>query len=409
MPEASLPLPDRRRPVLRWIAGLLPGAIVLCCLGIETVHADPESPAGKSPPVAGESPSRTPAPAEEDADEPGEAGREEAIAGEEEEEEETLVERILEAIEERHERISARIVGSAEWVDSFFATEKAEAEAQRTRFSLGFFLLAEDTRTVQYDARTRFRLSLPILEDRLEDRLQLVFSGDPDEEVGTDPVPRRQLRDRLEETRDQTYTASLRYFIYRTLRSNISLSTGLRLRNGTPTLLLEPRYRQDIELDPWLFRFTQRFITLSDGTVEIRTIFDFDREIEEFADDMLLRLSADGSWINDRSGYHYGLHAIVYQVLKRDRALEYSFSNFFQTVPNHRRENTRLRVLYRQTAIWEWFFVEIAPQITFPRDRNFKLTPGILLGVEVIFGAYEPPPQNRDQEQQKNGKTNSLP
>jgi hypothetical protein len=31
-------------------------------------------------------------------------------------------------------------------------------------------------------------------------------------------------------------------------------------------------------------------------------------------------------------------------------------------------------------------FFEISPQARFPRDRNFDITPGILLKVEMFFG-----------------------
>jgi hypothetical protein len=303
----------------------------------------------------------------------------------EEAEDETLLERTIEAMDERHEQISDRVLATADWLDSFFASDRIDAEAQKTRLVMGFSLFAEDSQAVEFDLGTRFRLSLPFLTERM----QLVFSGDPDDDVGAETVPRRDLRRRLREQREQTVTVGLRYQLRQTLLSNTSLRAGVRLRKGTPVLLLEPRYRQDLALGPyWLLRFTQRLIAFSNDTYEVRTTFDLERPLDEVSEELFFRITAEGNWFSDRPGYEPALHVNLFQTLSPRRALDYRISNFFQTRPNFRRENTVLSVLYRQMLGRDWLYGEVAPQLAFPRDRNFKATPGILLNLGVIFGAY---------------------
>lgn len=300
-------------------------------------------------------------------------------------EEDTLLERAIDAIDERHEQLSSRVLTTAHWLDSFFASERLDDEAQKTRAVLGFSIFAEDSRSVQFDLASRFRLSLPFLSDRL----QFVLAGDPDDEIGTDPVSRQELRQRLQEQKDPTVTLGLRYQIRHSLLRNISLRGGVRVRSGEPVLLLGPRYRQDTPLGPsWLFRYTQSFIAFSNDNYEARTAFDLERPLLESTDRFFLRITAEGNWQSDLPGYGHALHLNLYQSLSPRRVIDYRISNYFQTRPNHRWESTVLSVLYRQMLGRDWLFAEMAPQLTFPRDRNFQPTLGALLNFGVIIGNY---------------------
>jgi hypothetical protein len=48
-------------------------------------------------------------------------------------------------------------------------------------------------------------------------------------------------------------------------------------------------------------------------------------------------------------------------------------------------EATTLRLQYRQQILREWLRINLAPQVTFPRERDFDPTPGMLVGFEVSF------------------------
>ncbi len=41
---------------------------------------------------------------------------------------------------------------------------------------------------------------------------------------------------------------------------------------------------------------------------------------------------------------------------------------------------------YRQRFWRDWMYFDITPQVRFPRDRRFNPVPGILFGLEVLFG-----------------------
>jgi hypothetical protein len=345
----------------------------------EAVAEKPEMP----PPAAeasaeevdkgtGAAPAEEPAPAEE-----AEAAEEPEAPG---------------AVDEYHRKISSGVLATSRWLDSFFADPRVENEAGESRVRVRFSLFAEEGSAIEYDVRANVRLDLPVLKNRL----QLLFAGDPEDDddfraiTGGEGVP-PQLADT-----DENASVSLRYFLQRTVYRHMSLRGGVRFRNGLPVLFLEPRYRQSVPFDHWLFRFTQRVIGLTDGTVRARTTFDLERELRR---KLFLRLTADGTWDKDEHGYFYTLGPSIFQPLSPRRVLVYSWGNSFVTHPSHRLESVVLSVRYRQRIWRDWLYYEVAPQLSFPREENFDITPGIFLRLEMLFGHYPKlPPEPEDKK-----------
>jgi hypothetical protein len=280
-----------------------------------------------------------------------------------------------------HRKISSGVVGTARWLDSFFADPRVEDEVGESRVRVRFSLATEEDEPLEYDVRANIRLDLPVLENRL----QLLFAGDPEDEndfqaiTGGEGVPAA-----LADTGENS-SVSLRYFLKRTIDQNASLRSGLRFRSGIPVLFLEPRYRQSVPFDDWFFRFTQRVLGLTDGTVRARTTFDLERELRA---KLFLRLTADGTWDKDEHGYFYTLGPSIFQPLSPRRVLVYSWANSFVTHPSHRLEAVVLSVRYRQRLWRDWLYYEVVPQLAFPREENFDITPGITLRLEMLFGHY---------------------
>ncbi|TRO84028.1 hypothetical protein [Trichloromonas acetexigens] len=285
-----------------------------------------------------------------------------------------------------HRQASLGLLASAHWLDNFFADPRFESEQSKTRLKVRFSLFAEDESDVEYDVRAALRLDLPILEDRLH----LLIAGDPDEEDGYRAISGAEGTSPTVVDNEEDFSLSLRYFIKRKTLRHLSLRSGLRWRDGMPAVFLEPRYRRTIPLDDWTFRFTQRLTTITDGTIRARTLFDFDRQVR---DKLFFRTTAEGVWDKDDHGYAYGLGFSLYQPFSRRRTLVYGWSNGFVTHPHHRLENVTLSLRYRQRIWRDWLFYEVVPQVSFPREEDYEVTPGILLRLELVFGYYPKIPQ----------------
>jgi len=292
-------------------------------------------------------------------------------------------------VDSAHEKISSGVLGTARWLDSFFADPRYENEKTETRIRVRFSLFSEKDSAAEYDARVNLRLDLPVLEDRLH----LLIGGAPEDEEDDDfqALTGREGEKPELATSDEDFSTSLRYFLKRSVLRNISLRGGVKWRNGLPTFFLEPRYRQSVPLDPWLFRFTQRVFGFTDGRTGARTTFDFERELSKT---LFFRTTADGSWSSDEDGYFYSLSFALYKRYSARRVLVYSWANSFHTRPDHRLDTVVLSARYRQRIFRDWLFYEVVPQIAFSEERDYQATPGILLRLEVLFGYYPkiPPP-----------------
>jgi hypothetical protein len=291
-------------------------------------------------------------------------------------------------IDAAHKRISSGVIGTGMWLDSFFADPRVEIETSETRVRVRLSVFAEEEEDVEYNVRANLRLDLPVLKERF----QLLIGGDPEDDEDDLRALSGREGERPELTSsDDDFSASLRYFLVDTLKRNVSLRSGIRWRNGMPTVYLEPRYRQSVPLDSWLFRFTQRLIGFTDGRTGVRTTFDFERKLRK---SLFFRTTADGSWASDEDGYFYSLALSVFQKFSPRRVVIYGLGSSFKTRPHNQLENVLLSVRYRQRILRDWLFYEIIPQISFPEDRDYEATPGILVRLEMLFGHYPtlPPP-----------------
>ncbi len=287
-------------------------------------------------------------------------------------------------VDKAHAGVSRSVYLTANWLDAFFGDERVEAEENRTLLKISLRSFTEAGAGLEIDPKISLKLRLP----RLSKRLQLEVTRDTEADFALDsedPLARRSVRQvRFEDEEERGFTAALRYFVKATRRANISLQAGLRVRFGTPVGFVGPRYRREIKLAPWALRFTQRLRWFTENRLESNTRLDLERPL---AQDLFFRTTAGLSWFEDENNYFYDLRFFLFQPLSKRRSLAYEWNNFFQAKqPNHHLEEINLRMRYRQNILKDWLFFEVAPQIGFPKDRNFDFTPGIQFRIDLFFG-----------------------
>lgn len=279
-----------------------------------------------------------------------------------------------------HSGISRGLLTSAIWLDSFFGDERYEAEVNRSQFKVRLDALREgstgmDYRRPNYD----LRLVLP----QLRKKTRLVISGDPNIDLETTPSQPGGPGTNLAKPPERNLTTTLQVFPVETKRSNFSIRAGVKLHDGKLAVLAGPRYRYLIPLDPWDLRFTQELIWSSDMRWQSRTRFDLERPLPH---DLFFRTSLEGIWSENVVGYPYALTFVLRQPLDGNRALQYEWVNSFQTRPTDLLTEELIVLRYRQRFWRDWLFLEIAPQVRYPRDRGFEYTPGIIFRLEMVFG-----------------------
>lgn len=278
-----------------------------------------------------------------------------------------------------HDTVTSTFLASANWVDSFFNDERVVQEENQSTLRVYTELFKQEGSPADFNLKVRLKMSLP----RARDRLSLLVSADGDDEVNPDNSPGESLTQRFEGRDADNVSTSLWYSFFDNEKRNLSLSLGFRLSGGSLVAYAGPRYRQFHKFKLWDMRFIERLRYYSDNGWESRTTVDFERSVFE---NCLFIATFDGTWLEGIPGYFYNVEFVLYQPLKNHRALQYELVNSIHTRPNHRLDLTTFRIRYRQKIWKEWFYFEVGPQVSFPRDRDFELTPGIYLRLEAIFG-----------------------
>lgn len=283
-----------------------------------------------------------------------------------------------------HGVISASILTTAEWLDSFFDDPRHAAEENRTRVKVSADYFLESGSAPDLSFPVSLRLALP----HLQNKARIVVAGSPssDPEGQSATTTAGTAASRLPSAQDNKTTTAVDYFFVATDRHNFGTRVGVRRRNGEFESFVQPRYRYLLPLDPWAMRFTQDVRWWTEFGWEESTTLDFERPV---GDDLFFRASAQGAWSEQEPGYFYSLSFVLRQPLSAHQVLQYELINNFQTQPAHQLEETRAVVRYRQKFWRDWTFYEIAPQASFRRDRDFDVAPGILFRLEMILGRYE--------------------
>ena len=279
------------------------------------------------------------------------------------------------------EIISKKLRSSANWLDSFFRDERAEIEENETTLKLRFSSFIEEGEGMDFNTRARLRLVLPELEDKFH--IEIVGEGDPDRDTGKQYESLTERQGEIDNESDKNLNLALRYFIKTAREKNFSFNVGARLNDLTPVIYGGPRYSASKDFDPWLLRFTQEVKWFTDEGWESKTRLDYERSLGE---DLFFRTSTAGYWYQGEDGYFYNINLYLYQILDEDRALEYSWNNFFQTRPIHELSEILLHIEYRRRFWRRWLFFEVRPQIAFREEDDYSPTVGITFALEAVFG-----------------------
>ena len=76
---------------------------------------------------------------------------------------------------------------------------------------------------------------------------------------------------------------------------------------------------------------------------------------------------------------------LSYDLIKEEKTVLLRVSEFAHTEPFYDIDKYRTDIVLRVQLIKPWMFFEVAPQLEFPAEENFKGIPGIKLGLDMIF------------------------
>lgn len=296
------------------------------------------------------------------------------------------------ALDEFHKNLSQGVTNVAEWLDSFFGHERYYVESNRTELDLRLNTFYQKGDDAKFYVTGHLKLVLPQLKDRLhlivgrgQDAGDLA-AGDSHEKID---LPRLDLAD------DQDSFIALRYYILGTKQHNLSVEGGTAfIKPSEVDFYAAARFRELVDLNPWALRFTQKVGVYRSGYGAAETRVDVERQL---SDVYLLRVENIGTYLGDEQNYYYDIKTSLYHVFSPISVIRYGVDNYFTVTRDQPYDGVVAYVSYRRRIHRQWLTLEIAPQMSFPRDKDYKFTPGILLRLEMKLGKVlsEPSANNR--------------
>ena len=282
------------------------------------------------------------------------------------------------------ENVSNYLGDSVTWFDGFFDDERytEETKAKVLLRLRNDFYYDQSVGGVEYKAKVRARVDLP----NFSRKLKLVISGEDDElfsGVGNQYAANGT-------TKDERSSIGLRYDLTEGLLEHLSLSANMRLK--PMELIFKIRHRGLWELDDDLLgRLTSTGYWNTREGFGSKIQFDLEKDLKE---SRLLRWANQVEWSEEYQdeGVNWSSVVTQYQRLSSKNAISFSAGVNGHSRPDVTPDKYLLRMQYRQNIYRPWLFVEVAPEIFWPKDeRRDECTTcfAFLTRLEVVFQKWD--------------------
>lgn len=314
----------------------------------------------------------------------------------------------VERISPMHEGISRWIDSSSRNLDRFFGSDDESLRISNK----SYLRISNDFEWVESegfstDPSIRFKLDLPTTKERL----RVIIESEPEESRGTlSEQGATRLRD------DQS--------------SNDSTVIGLsRLSDKDKRLQWDTRFGAGVKfrlpLDPYIRLSTERLWSLGDGLWQmesynrlswfnsdgysVRSRLDVGRPLDNARH---LRFLTNIQWQEDEDTLEFSESVEVSQILSGRSAVRYGAAFVGNSGSSPRINDYFLYSRYRRNLHRDILFVDIIPELHFPRDASFEPRWAFSLRFEMFFSGNVIDQQREsrdDEEMRESAQTHSLP
>ncbi|MGE5247830.1 MAG: hypothetical protein ACM3L8_05740, partial [Verrucomicrobiota bacterium] len=311
---------------------------------------------------------------------------------------------VAEAVDRTHETVTEGLEKTVAWFDSFFSDRRFLDEGiPESQFRLRTGVRFREGDGTTFLARIHASLVMPWAERRL----RLIIEGRGEQEQ-TGVLPVDPTAPEFDTGKTEQGSLQALYEFTRRHDINLSLRGGVRFHFPVdPFLKLRFRYSHPLGTRA-LVRLTQEgFVTVQEGPGETTRI-DIERQLAPWT---VLRWTVSGTLAESNPGYEWGTELSLFRQFTDRTAVTVETGVSGQVEPVSVVTNHVARVRFRQNAFRPWFFYEVEPELSWPRDATGSYPPtwGITLLVEVQFGKPREAPPGASPPPAPDGRTDQLP
>ncbi len=288
----------------------------------------------------------------------------------------------IETITPVHDRVTRWVDSTARNLDGFFGTLDSQEVDNESYLRLSSDFDWMESEDFEIDPGIRFKLDLPTTRERL----RLIIESDPEESRGTleeqGAEPLRPQDDSLSNT--VIGLAGL---------GNNDPTVGWKTQAGAGVKVrwpLNPYARASAERlwqlgdGPWQLSSYNRASWFEDDGYSARTQWDVGRPLDSSRH---LRFISQLQWQEEYDTLEFSQGAQINEVLGPRSAIRYAGVLVGDSASNPRVNDYYLLADYRRDLHRQMLFVDIVPELHFPREADFQPRWAISLRIEMLFRA----------------------
>lgn len=257
------------------------------------------------------------------------------------------------------------------FIGAFFDEEQVEDESSGSNGRLFFSSRREDGLSPDYQLGLNLRLVLP----KTRDRFKLLLETDEDEDDESES-------NALNTAENVTYSTALRVEVDEGENWKTSFDNGVRWA-GEAVFFSRIRARRQDYFDAWKTRVLQTVSWRTDeewganfDTYALRPI-----DIEHY---FRVDFNADYLLTDDFANLETGVSIFKEINYRSVMSLELEFKG--NTQEYSKVSNTILSLSYRRKVFADYFYVELIPEVAWPREFEYEATPAFTILFEMILG-----------------------
>jgi len=282
-------------------------------------------------------------------------------------------------MDQERDYLATKFVDLVTYLDGFFGNDRNYQETNDSVLQLDL------TRVMGYTGERRFvfqgraKLHLP----RAEKSLHLLIESDPDKNTANASNQVQAAQPAAPTQTPTSYGAGLRYERKSADdRWHAGTDAGLKIAGLNTAPFARARGSYAVPLDHWRMRAAETLFWFNTTGAGETTQLDFERPVTA---PLLFRSTSSATWLYNKLSFDLRQDLSLFHTLDERTAMLYQASAIGVSRPAGVVTDYVLLTLYRHRLHREWMYLEVSPQLHFPRERNFGASGMLSVRLEVLL------------------------
>jgi len=287
---------------------------------------------------------------------------------------------IFDSMDISRDYVSEKVVNYSKRIDEFFGNERYFQEHNNSVIQLDLNETLDEGGKAAFGFEGKAKLDLPAASKRF----QIVLESNPEQKTAGE-VKKDQPVVPTKEIAPASYAASLRYEKAEESLWHFSSEAGIKFQFPLdPFVRIRGSYA--VPIGEWRLKMAETlfwFNTIGSGET---TQFDMERVL---SNPVLFRATSTATCLVLPQSCDLRQDFSIFHTLNERTALVYQASVIGTNKPQLEETAYVLLMRYRYRVHKEWIFLEVIPQLNFPKTDDFNLNALLLMRLEVLFGAKQ--------------------